>query len=118
MIYFHLDSAIQYLERLGYRGECRIFNEGACRERARYARGRRGYSPGTRSLLFGTGDIDEAEDGETILHEFGHALQDAICPDFGQSQEAAAMGEGFGDYFAASFTARRSRAGTRNRDLP
>ena len=24
MIYFHLDSAIQYVERLGYRGECRI----------------------------------------------------------------------------------------------
>ena len=58
-------------------------------------------------MLFGTGDIDEAEDGETILHEFGHALQDAIWPDFGQSQEAAAMGEGFGDYFAASFTAEK-----------
>ena len=50
--------------------------------------------------------MDDAEDGETVLHEFGHALQDAICPDFGQSQEAAAIGEGFGDYFAASFFAR------------
>jgi hypothetical protein len=38
----------------------------------------------------------------TILHELGHAIQDAICPDFGQSAEAAAMGEGFGDYWAAS----------------
>ena len=46
---------------------------------------------------------DDAEDAETILHEFGHALQDAITPDFGQSEEAAAMGEGFGDYSAASF---------------
>jgi hypothetical protein len=63
------------------------------------------YSPGERTLTFGTGDIDDAEDGETVLHEFGHALQDAICPDFGQTQEAAAMGEGFGDYLAASFFA-------------
>jgi len=59
--------------------------------------------------------VDDAEDGETILHEFGHALQDAICPDFGQSAEAAAMGEGFGDYFAASFFADRKT--TRRRVL-
>ena len=55
--------------------------------------------------MFGTGGVDDAEDGETILHEFGHALQDRICPDFGQSHQAAAMGEGFGDYMAASFFA-------------
>jgi hypothetical protein len=54
-------------------------------------------------LTFGTGYIDDAEDAETILHELGHAIQDAICPDFGQSSEAAAMGEAFGDYWAASF---------------
>ena len=113
MVYFNVDRAVRYVEGLGYRGERRIFdgpiaaNAHGTPEDGAY------YSPGTRSLLFGTGEIDEAEDGETILHEFGHALQDAICPDFGQSQEAAAMGEGFGDYFAASFTAdikRRKRA--------
>jgi hypothetical protein len=68
------------------------------------------YSPGTRWLEFGTGDVDDAEDGETILHEFGHALQDALCPDFGHSSEAAAMGEGFGDYFAASFFAHKKQS--------
>jgi hypothetical protein len=68
------------------------------------------YSPIERSLTFGTGAIDDAEDGETILHEFGHAIQDAICPDFGQSEEAAAMGEGFGDYFAASWFQSRKPA--------
>ena len=73
--------------------------------------------PGTRQLEFGTGDVDDAEDGETILHEFGHALQDAICPDFGQSPEAAAMGEGFGDYFAASFFADKKTDRRRKRLL-
>jgi hypothetical protein len=65
------------------------------------------YSPTDRLLTFGTGDIDDAEDAETIVHEFGHAVQDAIVPDFGQSAEAAAMGEGFGDYLAASVFAER-----------
>ncbi|HET8531214.1 MAG TPA: M36 family metallopeptidase [Methylomirabilota bacterium] len=103
--YYHVNEAIAYLERLGYRGSRRLF----ARPLDVNARGTRDdnswYSPGERTLTFGTGDVDDAEDGETVLHEFGHALQDAICPDFGQSLEAAAMGEGFGDYFAASFFA-------------
>ena len=105
--YYHVNEAIAYLEALGYRGSRRLFR----RPLEVNARGTRDdnswYSPGERTLTFGTGGVDDAEDGETVLHEFGHALQDAICPDFGQSQEAAAMGEGFGDYFAASFFARR-----------
>ena len=109
--YYHVNEAIAYLEGLGYRGRRRIFP----RALAVNARGTRDdnswYSPGQRTLTFGTGDVDDAEDGETVLHEFWHALQDAICPDFGQSPQAAAMGEGFGDYFAASFfAARKPRA--------
>ena len=103
--YYHANEAIAYLETLGFRGPRRLFR----RPLEVDARGSREdnswYSPGERTLTFGTGDVDDAEDGETVLHEFGHALQDAICPDFGQSPEAAAMGEGFGDYFAASFFA-------------
>jgi len=105
MVYFHLDRAIRYLESLGYRGTRAIFP----RPIAADARGTRDdnswYSPGLRQLTFGTGGVDDAEDAEILLHELGHAIQDAICPDFGQSEQAAAMGEGFGDYFAASFFA-------------
>ncbi len=107
--YYHVNEAIAYLETLGYRGPRRLFP----RPLEVDAHGTRDdnswYSPGERTLTFGTGDVDDAEDGETVLHEFGHALQDAICPDFGQSPEAAAMGEGFGDYFAASFFAAKKR---------
>jgi hypothetical protein len=116
MAYFHVDQAIRYVRSLGYTGVRQIVS----RPVAINARATRAdeswYSPGTRRLEFGTGDVDDAEDGETILHEFGHALQDAICPDFGRSLEAAAMGEGFGDYFAGSFFAGK-KAGRRGKRL-
>lgn len=110
MVYFHVDGAIRYLESLGYAGQRAIFGQ-AIEVNAHGTRDDNSwYSPGGRSLTFGTGGVDDAEDAEVILHELGHAIQDAICPDFGQSAEAAAMGEGFGDYFAASFFAARKPA--------
>ncbi|HET7539111.1 MAG TPA: M36 family metallopeptidase [Polyangiaceae bacterium] len=105
MVYCHVDSVVRYLGSLGFRGRRAIFsaplraNVNGTRDDNSW------YSPTDRVLTFGTGEIDDAEDGETIVHELGHAIQDAIVPDFGQSKEAAAMGEGFGDYLAASFFA-------------
>jgi hypothetical protein len=92
MVYFHVDEVVRYVESLGFRGSRAIFdrpvrvNVNGTREDNSW------YSPTDRLLTFGTGDIDDAEDGETIVHELGHALQDAIIPDFGQSEEAAAEG--------------------------
>jgi Zn-dependent metalloprotease len=105
MAYYHLDRAIRYLENLGYNRSRAIFREPLAVNVNGTRMDSSWYSPGLKRLTFGTGGVDDAEDAETILHEFGHAIQDAICPGFGQSAQAAAMGEGFGDYFSASFFA-------------
>lgn len=66
------------------------------------------YDPESKTLQFGDGGVDDAEDGEVILHELGHAIQDNQVPGFGgniRNTEARAMGEGFGDYWSASFFA-------------
>jgi hypothetical protein len=114
MVYYHVDSALRYLEQLGYKGARAIFREPVKVNVNGSREDNSWYSPADRVLTFGTGDIDDAEDAETILHELGHAIQDAICPDFGQSREAAAMGEGFGDYLAASFFESRKPPRYRN----
>jgi len=107
MAYFHIDRAVTYLESLGFRGPRAIFRAPLPVDANGTDEDNSWFSPHDSSLTFGLGGVDDAEDAEIILHELGHAIQDAICPGVGQSTEAAAMGEGFGDYFAASFFADR-----------
>jgi len=57
-------------------------------------------------LTFGKGGVDDAEDAEVILHEYGHAIQDSQVPGFGTSPDAGAIGEGFSDYWALAVSTR------------
>jgi hypothetical protein len=64
---------------------------------------------GTGFIAFGEGGVDDAEDADIILHEYGHAIQDNQAPKVYSSSlfcntEASAMAEGFGDYWQASNT--------------
>jgi zinc metalloprotease ZmpB len=52
-------------------------------------------------LRFGKGGVDDAEDAEVILHEYGHAIHFLQNFSFG-SEEAGAISEGFGDYWAVT----------------
>jgi hypothetical protein len=53
-------------------------------------------------LRFGKGGVDDAEDAEVIVHEYGHAVHDAQVPGYGTSLDAGSIGEAFGDYLAVS----------------
>ena len=100
MVYFHIDRVQRYIQSLGFDNvmnhpiEVNIDGE---RDDNSH------YSAATRSLTFGTGGVDDAEDADIILHEYGHAVQDDQVPGWGERHEGGAMGEGFGDYLAASF---------------
>ena len=99
MAYFHIDRVQRYLRRIGFEGvldQPIKVNVTALKDDNSF------YSPARKSLSFGTGGVDDAEDADIIVHEYGHAIQDAQLPGFGETIEAGAMGEGFGDYLAAS----------------
>ncbi len=59
------------------------------------------YDPVAKDLAFGEGGIPDAADADVILHEYGHAIQDAQNPGF--SNYASGISEGFGDVLAAVF---------------
>ncbi|MFH1751038.1 MAG: dockerin type I domain-containing protein [Candidatus Micrarchaeota archaeon] len=72
------------------------------------------YEPvplGAGYISYGDGGVDDAEDADIILHEYGHAIQDNSAPgiylgtaDNGYGDETGSMAEGFSDYWAASNT--------------
>jgi uncharacterized repeat protein (TIGR01451 family) len=54
-------------------------------------------------MSFGHGCVDDNEDVDVIIHEYGHAIHFDINPSWGGG-DSGAMGEGFGDYWAASYS--------------
>jgi hypothetical protein len=62
------------------------------------------YRDGTGKLTIslGKGGVDDAEDAEVIVHEYGHSVQDNQVPGFGTTRDAGAIGEAFGDYLAVT----------------
>jgi hypothetical protein len=53
-------------------------------------------------MRFGKGGVDDAEDGEVILHELGHQIHFSASPTFFATVEAGGISEGFGDYWAGT----------------
>ena len=100
MVYFHIDRLQRHLQEMGFKN---VLNHPIPVNIDGQRDDNSHYSPSDKDLTFGTGGVDDAEDAEIILHEYGHAIQDDQLPGFGASSEGGAMGEGFGDFLAASF---------------
>ncbi len=114
MAYFHIDRAQEYIRSLGFT------NVRAAQQRVHAnevfldedddplppgEQDNSFYDPSNGEISLGTGGTDDGEDGEVIVHEYGHAIQDDQVPGWGASDEGGAMGEGFGDYLAAAISA-------------
>ena len=104
MCYFHIDQNQRYLQSLGYSGSNSIQavsipvdSDGVDGEDNSH------YVPSQNSLAFGHGGVDDDEDADVILHEYGHALTYDTSPSFGGG-DSGAIGEGFGDYWGASYS--------------
>ena len=98
MAYFHIDRAQAYIQSLGFTN---VVNRPIRANANGEASDDSFYDPTTRELTFGIGGVDDAEDADVIMHEYGHAIQEGQVPGFA----GGAVGEGFGDYLAAAMAA-------------
>jgi hypothetical protein len=55
-------------------------------------------------LSFGEGGVDDAEDADVLVHEYGHAIMHSAAPNTNTGTERRAMDEAIGDYFASSYS--------------
>lgn len=105
MGYYWVTQAQLYMQSLGFGSSLRPINMESQDIRINQWGIDNSYSWDKHDVLrFGKGGVDDAEDAEVILHEYGHAIQDSqMTPfGFGTSAEAGAIGEGFADYFAVT----------------
>jgi hypothetical protein len=112
MAYAHIDGIQRYFQALGFRGSKGVNLE----SQEVFALPVPGFDnsffqPGNDLILLGGGGVDDGEDAEVIVHEYGHAVHHAQVPGWGRHPEGGAMGEGFGDFLAAAYYARSSSRG-------
>ena len=102
MSYFHIDRTRAYADSLGLsealRAKPQKVRANGIRDDNSY------YSSLTHSMTLGSGGVDDAEDADVIVHEYGHSLQDQATPGFGRTRQSATIGEGFGDYMAGAMS--------------
>ena len=103
MAYYWVTEAQKYIQSLGFGSTRRAGQQGIAGHPDQPVRHRQLVLVGQARLLrFGKGGVDDAEDAEVILHEYGHAIQDSQVAGFGVGPEAGGIGEGFGDYWAVT----------------
>src|SRR5262245_8362672 len=91
MGYYFLDYAQRYIQSLGF---STVNNRQQIFSVDRYKKDNSFYQSSTKTITYGTGGVDDAEDAEVIWHEYGHSILDNQVAGYGTSLEADSIGEG------------------------
>ncbi|MFY9587483.1 MAG: M36 family metallopeptidase [Actinomycetota bacterium] len=105
MAYYWVTESEKYIQSLGFGSSRRGINDHPQQIKINQFGGDNSFAKDQQATLtFGKGGVDDAEDAEVILHEYGHAIHFDQSPDFYNSDEAGSIGEGFADYWAVTVT--------------
>ena len=98
--YYHIDTYQRYIQSLGFDN---IINRPQEFDVNGTTEDNSWFSPMTGIITLGSGGVDDGEDADVIIHEYGHAIQWDILPGW-SGGHSGAMGEGFGDYIAGAYS--------------
>ena len=101
MAYYAITEAQLYLQSLGFTD---IQSDGITVKVDQFGVDNSYFDDKKDLIRLGKGGVDDAEDLEVTWHEYGHAIQAAQVRGYGTSTDANAIGEGFGDYWAATMS--------------
>jgi len=105
MGYYWVDRAQAYLQFLGFGSTLPAANQRQIELRIDQFGGDNSFFKGNKAnITLGKGGVDDAEDAEVIVHEYGHSVQDGQIPGFGTTLESGAIGEAFGDFLSVMVT--------------
>ena len=103
-VFYHITSFQQYIQSLGFNNlvnyqihaDTHGFND---QDNSNF---NPSYNP--PRLTFGEGGVDDAEDADVIIHEYGHAISHSAAPGTNSGFERQSLDEANGDYLAASYS--------------
>lgn len=103
MGYFWVDQAQEYLQSLGFGSTLPGVVDQPFPVKINQYGGDNSYQTDKPyRVRLGKGGVDDAEDAEVVVHEYGHAVHADQVPGFGTSVQAGSIGEAFGDYLAVT----------------
>jgi hypothetical protein len=100
-VYYHINAMGEYVDSLGY---AELTQQLRVDVHAFGGWDNSAYTPVEHTLQFGEGGIDDAEDGEVVIHEFTHSLSELASPNNTIGTERMAMEEGACDYLAKAYS--------------
>jgi hypothetical protein len=102
MGYYWITESQKYIQSLGFGSTRRPVNKQSQQVRINQWGQDNSFAWDKKNeIRLGKGGVDDAEDAEVILHEYGHAIHFSQNFSFA-STEAGSISEGFGDYWAAN----------------
>ena len=103
MGYFWVNQAQEYLQSLGFGSTLPgIVKQPFSVKIDQYGGDNSYQTDKPYRIRLGKGGVDDAEDAEVIVHEYGHAVHASQVPGYGASLDAGSIGESFGDYLAVT----------------
>ena len=102
--YYHINNFQEYIRTLGFTNivDYPIVVDAHALSGSDNSNFNPGFNP--PRLQFGEGGVDDAEDADVIIHEFGHAIMHSAAPGTNNGTQRKALDEATGDYFASSYS--------------